>query len=288
MARVVVAGKIKCSYKGAKRKMVQESNECAVFTANAEKELISAEVLRNADVMLVPVDEEQLIDQHRLELAARNKEAWDTLYGTAQELVWGAEPIGFLEEFMEMLPEVGEGCRILEAATGEGRNLQVLIRTGAEIDACDASENALNKIPAEIRKQIRETVCDMTDMPYEDGSFDFVLATDVIETLPNQAEALKEIFRVTRKGGHFVCNIPGFDDGIAGIEMTPVGENKYLYHDRFFYHFISEEEGGEMLREAGFEIITSRSCQWWEQSHTDYREGAHSHTSMVFLARKPE
>lgn len=41
-------------------------------------------------------------------------------------------------------------------------------------------------------------------LPYEDGQFDTVIGSGVLEHVPNDGESLKEIYRVLRPGGHLI------------------------------------------------------------------------------------
>src|SRR6476659_7856253 len=84
-------------------------------------------------------------------LATRNRQAWDTLYRRTDALVWGDRPIGFLEEFATFL----------------------------------RPHRALGKIPRRVRERVRRSVCDLARLPFTDGLFHGVLATDIIETLPD-------------------------------------------------------------------------------------------------------
>ncbi|UCD73884.1 MAG: methyltransferase domain-containing protein [Phycisphaerales bacterium] len=41
-------------------------------------------------------------------------------------------------------------------------------------------------------------------LPYEDGEFNTVIGSGVLEHVPNDSESLKEIYRILRLGGHFI------------------------------------------------------------------------------------
>jgi SAM-dependent methyltransferase len=221
-------------------------------------------------------------------LSTTNCCAWDTLYRRTEALVWGDRPIGFLEEFAPFLAPRRDGsARLLDAAAGEGRNLSGLIDLPAEVYACDASAHALGKIPAVLRERVRRSVCDLARLPFADGFFDGVLATDIIETLPDPEPALRAIHRVLRPGGRLLCNIPGFEDEIAGVDMLPLGENRFLFRGTFFYRFLAEPESVDLLTRSGFTILRSEIRRWIEEPHPEFRGRRHAHTSRVFLVEKP-
>ena len=216
----------------------------------------------------------------------RNIVAWDTLYGSTPRLVWGTQAVGFLDEFLPQIGALQSQDRILDAAAGEGRNLPALGCLGGRLYACDASAQALRKIPANLRTGIETVVCDLRKLPFADGFFRFVLLSDVVETLPDIEAPMHELARVLAPGGHLLCNIPGMDDGIAGINMRPIGTGSYLYAGRYFYHFFNETEARALLERHGLIVSQVRLCRWQEEAHPEFRSVAHLHVSRVFLAKR--
>ena len=225
-------------------------------------------------------------------LAWRNKHAWDALYESTDQEIWGREPVGFLTQFLGEIRERLEGAaharvRILDAATGEGRNLEALVSLGGNVACCDASSEALRKIPLELRSQVEIVHCDLERLPFPNGWFDFVLMSDVIETLPNTEDVLDEVSRVLKTGGWLLCNIPDQDDPVAGHQMSTLSSGVgALYQDRYYFHFYEKESAEEMLEEHGLTVEVSRACRWEESAHPNFRSVPHEHESNVFLARK--
>jgi SAM-dependent methyltransferase len=50
--------------------------------------------------------------------------------------------------------------------------------------------------------------CSAEALPFEDGSFDLVYSSHVLEHIPDKEKALKEIYRVLKKGGIHFCVVP--------------------------------------------------------------------------------
>lgn len=221
-----------------------------------------------------------------VDATGRNIAAWDTLYGSTPHLVWGSQPIGFLQEFLPQIARLKPRDRILDAATGEGRNLPALSRLGGRLYACDASEQALRKIPAELRANVEMVACDLRKLPFADGFFRLILLSDVVETLPEVEAPMKEIARVLAPGGLLLCNIPGFEDSIAGVNMEPLGHGAFLYAGRYFYHFFSEDEARKLLEKHGLIVRKTGLCRWEEEAHPEFRSVSHLHVSRVFLAER--
>jgi SAM-dependent methyltransferase len=221
-------------------------------------------------------------DQQNQNLA--NKQAWDRLYASTSDLVWGAGTVGFLAEFLR--PEIAGGRsfrRVLDAATGEGRNLPLLLDLAGELSACDASEAALGKMPAEIKRRVRLAHCDLAQTPFPDASFDFILLCDTVETLPDAAPVFREMLRILAPGGALVCNIPGPEGDVAGIDMTAIGEEKYLYRGSYFYKFFRDHEVAQLLAATGWQAVRSEVMTWTEAPHPGFRLEPHQHRSRVYL-----
>ena len=104
----------------------------------------------------------------------------------------------------------GPGVRVLDAGCGRGEVLFACARAGAEVAGIDYSQDAveitretLSEFPgADVRRG------DVTDLPWEDASFDRILFSDVIEHLdpPQTVPALSEFRRVLRPGGYLIVH----------------------------------------------------------------------------------
>jgi SAM-dependent methyltransferase len=123
-------------------------------------------------------------------------------------------------------------------------------------------------------------------MPFPDADFDVVVAVDIVETLPIPEPALRELARVLRPGGVLICNIPGPEDEIAGVDMQTLDEGRYLFQGRFFYQFLSEKDAVALLTSCGLRVRSIRVHSWIEPAHPNFREIPHTHTSRVFLAER--
>jgi ubiquinone/menaquinone biosynthesis C-methylase UbiE len=60
----------------------------------------------------------------------------------------------------------------------------------------------------EAARQVELRVADATQMPFSDGSFDFVYSYHVLEHIPDFRKALREIGRVLSPEGHWIIGVP--------------------------------------------------------------------------------
>ena len=82
-------------------------------------------------------------------------------------------------------------------------------------------------------------VCDATAIPVEDGAFDVVLCTEVLEHVPDPAGVVREISRVLRPGGVALLTAPLG----SGLHQTPY--HFYGGYTPFWYRKVLQEAGCE-------------------------------------------
>ncbi len=96
--------------------------------------------------------------------------------------------------------EIGVG-RLLEVAAGTGSNL-LHYPPGADVVIIDLSPRMLLK--AGQRGARKTAVMDAQHLAFRDGSFDIVVSTLGTCTFPDPVQALREMRRVCRPGGHIL------------------------------------------------------------------------------------
>ena len=118
-----------------------------------------------------------------------------------------------------------EPCDIvLECACGTGLLSAVIAPKCRHLTATDFSEKMLKKAEKNCRvfRNITYARTDITALPYEDGSFDKVVAGNVIHLLDNPLTALSELNRVCKDGGMLIIptymnkDAKGKTSGFAG------------------------------------------------------------------------
>jgi SAM-dependent methyltransferase len=115
------------------------------------------------------------------------------------------------------------GPDVLNVGAGPFFELSLLDARARRITVCDIDERAV-----ELAKQTHgaalagaDAVAPGVPLPYPDGSFDLVVAMDVIEHLPEPLPWLKELVRVTRHGGHLFLTTPNYaSKSLVTLEKT--------------------------------------------------------------------
>jgi ubiquinone/menaquinone biosynthesis C-methylase UbiE len=113
------------------------------------------------------------------------------------------------------------GTRLLDLGCGAGRHAFEAARRGAEVVALDTDQGELERVcsvaaamaeAGEIQAPASITAAsgDATAMPFPDGTFDLVIAAEVLEHIPADQGALNEISRVLRPGGIAAVTVPAW------------------------------------------------------------------------------
>ncbi|MDF1549360.1 MAG: methyltransferase domain-containing protein, partial [Bacteroidales bacterium] len=66
----------------------------------------------------------------------------------------------------------------------------------------------LDYVTADLLSPIADVKMDVREMPFEDNSFDVVMCNHVLEHIDNEEKATSEIYRVLKKGGWAILQVP--------------------------------------------------------------------------------
>jgi SAM-dependent methyltransferase len=116
---------------------------------------------------------------------------------------------------------IAGGDRLLDLGCGGGRHAFEAVRRGARVVAVDTDRDELDRVAAifaamaeagEIPDGAHGTTVagDATSLPFPDGSFDKVIAAEVLEHLPADQIAMNEIARILRPGGVAAVTVPAW------------------------------------------------------------------------------
>jgi SAM-dependent methyltransferase len=97
--------------------------------------------------------------------------------------------------------------RILDAGCGTGGNLQRYTQIG-EAAGVDPSPDAVGFCRERGLEAVEQA--GLEDLPFEDESFDLVSATDVLEHIDAEQDALRELWRVAAPGAALLLTVPAY------------------------------------------------------------------------------
>ena len=114
---------------------------------------------------------------------------------------------------------VGPGDRVLDMGCGAGRHAFALARLGADVVALDMDADELQAVSNmfEAMREEREIPAGTVtravrgnaySLPFEDNTFDRIVAAEVLEHLPEDTVAMAELTRVLKPGGIIAVSVP--------------------------------------------------------------------------------
>lgn len=150
--------------------------------------------------------------------------------------------------------QVHPGMRILELGCGDGElwkeNLSRLPKD-VEVTLSDLSEGMLRDARREIGSKdsrFRFCACDCHVIPYEDSVFDMVVANHVLFYCEDVDRVAKEVRRVLKPGGRFVCSTYGSEHmKEVSLLVQQFDERIVLSAERLYERF-GRENGYQILK----------------------------------------
>lgn len=128
--------------------------------------------------------------------------------------------------FLAMLPDIA-GLKGIDIGCGEGSNTRWLARKGAKMTGIDLAPTFIRhateyETGCEAKESlgIHYQVADALHLPVNDAEFDFASAFMSMMDMPQQADVLKEVYRVLKPQGFFQftilhpCFVPPFRQNI--------------------------------------------------------------------------
>jgi ubiquinone/menaquinone biosynthesis C-methylase UbiE len=220
-------------------------------------------------------------------------DAYDSSQLHGQGNLWGDPPVPYAQTAARLFAD-NSAAVILDLPCGDGRNLPPLAAGAPVLLAGDTSLNAMGiaeKVAeqAGIRNKVVFVETDAFATGLLDNSVDGIFCWDLLGHLTTPQDALRELRRITRPGGHIVGNMWTMNDcQVTDPNIKNIGPKEFVDHFDFYCKFYDREDLDALLGSVGMPAEKVEVARWWEPPHAVYRDYEHEHESLIFTIKKSE
>lgn len=108
---------------------------------------------------------------------------------------------------------------------------------------------------ADILKGAADYVVDMTDMPFDDNKFDYIIANHVLEHIEDEESAISELKRCIKKYGKIILSFPvAMDINTFEIEDLEQEEDRIYYYGQNDHVRLYGKDFKERLETYGLKV----------------------------------
>jgi SAM-dependent methyltransferase len=166
------------------------------------------------------------------------------------------------------------GDRILDIGCGSGRHtcaayeLEGTVVVGADLsfdDVCSARDRLRyhDNVGAHGGGTWGTLAADITTLPFQTGAFDLVICSEVLEHIPDDKAAFKELIRIVKPGKDLVVSVPRFLPERICWSLSSDYHNANQGHVRIY----KKEELRKNIEMAG---VTYRGSHFAHSLHSPY------------------
>ena len=146
--------------------------------------------------------------------------------------------------------ELRPDLRVLDLGCGDGPFTAEIAAAGGRVVGAEVAQAAIDRAHARSPELAFERVEIDAELPFADGAFDLVWASEVIEHVSDTARWLSEVRRVLTPGGVLLITTPSHGRlrlVLGGLQRfsEPLGDHLHLYTRRSLTETLSEFGFGE-------------------------------------------
>jgi len=132
--------------------------------------------------------------------------------------------------------QISRNAPVLDVGSGTGSNLRLLRRLEfPNVTGIDQSDEAIHFCAEKKLGLVRKA--DVCHLPFPDGEFQLILATDVVEHV-DEKKALAEIYRTLASGGYALFTVPAFQ-ALWGLQ-DDVSHHRIRYRKKQFKKAVND------------------------------------------------
>ncbi|MDP4703838.1 MAG: class I SAM-dependent methyltransferase [Polaribacter sp.] len=114
----------------------------------------------------------------------------------------------------------------------------------------------LEYVTSDLESPIADVKADICNLPFEDNSFDVIFCNHVLEHIPDDTKAMQELFRVLKKGGFGIFQVPqdlNMDITFEDNSITDKKERARIF-GQYDHVRVYGKDYFDRLREIGFKV----------------------------------
>ena len=138
---------------------------------------------------------------------------------------------------------VGDNGTVLDVGCGVGDNLKSVYRENVKFKGLEYSANSLARAKRVLPSDVEVIQGSAVDMPFQSNSSDLMMCIEVLEHIPDQYQALRDMHRVLKPDGVLVLSVP--------YRRWFPSYYTYMGHIRHY----TRGELQQLLAESGFSVI---------------------------------
>jgi SAM-dependent methyltransferase len=158
-------------------------------------------------------------------------------------------------------------------------------RLAARIEACAPARYVKGDL---VPSRAEIEPLDVTAIRYPDGTFDWLFCNHVLEHVPNDAQALRELFRVLKPGGTAILQTPfaaGIDQTLDNSAEIDTDEKRIEFYGQEDHVRLYGRDLFERIRAAGFVLDLKKHADVLPD--VDAARYGVNPDEPLFLCRKP-
>lgn len=202
---------------------------------------------------------------------------------------------------------IGPSSKVIDVGCGAGRHAFEAYRRGADVIAFDRDEDELRSVDTIFRAMAdngeapagasaKVVVGDALTLPYADQTFDCVIASEILEHIPQDDIAIAELIRVLKVGGTLAVSVPRW----LPERLCWLLSDEYHANEGGHVRIYRANELRGKILDGGMELTHTHHAHalhspfWWLKcavgvSNTDHRAVTAYHKLLVWdLMQRPK
>jgi SAM-dependent methyltransferase len=165
---------------------------------------------------------------------------------------------------------------LLDLGIGDGPGLATRLSMGLTVIGLDINAQRLKQLKREFPR-VHVVVADAKSLPFRDASFDFAVASQLLEHLNRPERAVSEAYRILRPGGYFLVDVPWLYEIYRGMSAFLLRQLQVMQRSgepTLFFRILWRFRGGDVRRRLHTQFLcwllgALRPFAWMRNGRTD-------------------